>query len=52
MARLLSKDNSEFNASPRGVAGASFGASISFENVSRQFEQVTALSDVLSLIHI
>lgn len=46
MARLLSKDNSEFNASPRGVAGASFGASISFENVSRHFEQVTALSDI------
>ena len=46
MARLLSKDNSEFTDRPRGVAGASFGASISFENVSRHFEQVTALSDV------
>ena len=46
MARLLSKDNSEFTDRPRGVAGASFGSSISFENVSRHFEQVTALSDV------
>ena len=46
MARLLSKDNSEFAASSRGVAGASFGASITFENVSRHFEQVAALNDV------
>lgn len=46
MARLLSKDRSSTNKSPRGALGVSFGASIAFENVSRQFETISALNDI------